>query len=163
MYNADQDFLSGFSMQKARGAGPVQILHSSFAFNEGSGAAEGYMEFHDQIWSNNLIDRFEEFGATSVDVMTFLNNDGNHSAASAYNRVRKVASNPGFTLITTGRANAKLLAKANDLLENEKPTKSTSQEFDKTHASIKSLSDIADCMVTKDDFHNLGESSQNEL
>ena len=57
MYNADQDFLSGFSMQKARGAGPVQILHSSFAFNEGSGAAEGYMEFHDEIWSNNLIDR----------------------------------------------------------------------------------------------------------
>ena len=117
-------------MQKAWGAGQVPILFTTSAFNEDTGTAEGYMKFQDTIWSNNLIDRHEELGATSVDVMTFLNNDGNHSAASAYNLVRKVASNSGFTLITTGNANAKLLTKANDLLENEKPTKSTSQEFD---------------------------------
>ena len=149
-------------MPKLRGGGQVPVLFTAFAFNEETGAAEGYVEFHDQIWSNNLIDRFEELGATSVDVMTFQHNDGNHSAASAYNRVRKVAGNPGFTLITTGNANAKLLTKANDLLENEKPTKSTSQEFDeKAHAAIKkSLSDIADSMVTKDDYQSLGESSQ---
>ena len=94
MYNASQGFLEGFSMQKARSAGPVPILFTAFAFNEGTGAAEGYMEFQDTIWSSNLIDRFEEIGATSVDVMTFQHNDGNQSAASAFNRVRKVAVNP---------------------------------------------------------------------
>ena len=65
-----------------------------------------------------------------MDVMTFQHNDGNHSAASAYNRARKVAANPGFTLLTTGSANPKLLAKANELLEKGKPNKSTSQGFD---------------------------------
>ena len=103
MYNATEDFLEGFSMPKLRAGGQVAVLFTAFAFNEETGAAEGYMEFHDQIWSNNLIDRFEELGATSVDIMTFQHNDGNQSAASAYNRVRKVAANSGFILITSVR------------------------------------------------------------
>ena len=117
------------------------------------------MEFQDTIWSNNLIDRLEELGATSVDMMTFQHNDGNQSAAGAYNRVRKVAANSGFILITSGTANPKLLAKADDLLEKEK--QKASEEFDeKTQAAIKqSLAEISEAMVTKDDLYSLGESS----
>ena len=37
--NASQDFLEGFTMQKARGAGQVPILFTTFAFNEDTGAA----------------------------------------------------------------------------------------------------------------------------
>ena len=117
MYKADPATLAGFSMQKARGAGPVSIPFTAFAFNKETGAAEGYMEFQDTVWSNNLIDRLEELGATSVDIMTFQNNDDNLSAASALNRVWKVATNPGFTLLTIGSANPKLLAKARQLHE----------------------------------------------
>ena len=72
MYKADPATLAGFSMQKARGAGPVSIPFTAFAFNKETGAAEDYMEFQDTVWSNNLIDRLEELGATSVDIMTFL-------------------------------------------------------------------------------------------
>ena len=152
--------LRAFLCKKARGAGPVSIPFTAFAFNEGTGAAEGYIEFQDTVWKNNLIDRFEELGATSVDIKTFHNNDGNHSAASTYNRVRKVAANPCFALLTTGTANPKLLAKANDLLEKEKPK--ASEQFDqKTQAAIKqSLAEISEAMVTKEDFQSLGKSSQ---
>ena len=162
MYNASKDFLDGFSMPKLRGGGEVVINFTAFAFNEDSGAAEGYMEFQDTLWSNNLVHRFEDLGASSVDFLSFQHNDGNHSAASAYNRVRKIAGNPGFTLITSGSPNTKLLAKANDLLENEKLAKSASQEFDeKTQEAIKhSLNEITQSMVTKNDFQNLGASSQ---
>ena len=55
-------------MQKARAAGPVCILFTAFAFNESTGAAEGYMEFQDTIWSNNLIDRLEDLGAAGVQI-----------------------------------------------------------------------------------------------
>ena len=160
MYNANQDTLEGFSMQKARGAGPVSVLFTAYAFNESTGAAEGYMEFQEQIWNNNLIDRFEELGFTSVDIVTFQNNDGNQSAASAFHHVVKVSASPGFKLICTGEINPKVSAKAKEIQEKEKAGVSTS-EFDvKTQAAIKqSLAEISEAMVTKDDLYSLGESS----
>ena len=60
------------------------------------------------------MDGFEELGDSGVDIMTLQDNDGNRSAARPFKRVRKVAANPGFSLITNGSANPKLLSKAND-------------------------------------------------
>ena len=139
----------------------VPILFTAFALYEGTGAAEGYMESHEQIWSNNLIDRFEERGATSVDVMIFQNNDGNLSAASAFHRVIKVSSSPGFKLISTGEIKPKVCAKARAVQEKERIQAGTT-EFDwKTQAATKqSLATISEAMVTKEDFQSLGESSQ---
>ena len=58
--------------------------------------------------------------------MTFQQNYGNLSAASAFNRVRKTSVNDCFGLITSGvqsslSTNPTLLARANQLLEKEKP------------------------------------------
>ena len=160
MYNANQDTLEGFSMQKARGAGPVSILFTAFAFNESTGAVEGYMEFQEQIWNNNLIDRFEELGFTSVDIVTFQNNNGNQSAASAFHHVVKVSASPGFKLICSGEINPMVSAKAKEIQEKEKAGASTSEFDEKTQAAIKqSLAEISEAMVTKDDLYSLGESS----
>ena len=66
-------------------------------------------------------------------------------------------------MITSGTANPKLLAKADDLLEKEK--QQASEEFDeKTRAAIKqSLAEISEATVTKDDLYSLGESSQKDF
>jgi hypothetical protein len=50
--------------------------------------------------------------------MTFSNNDGNHSAASALNRVRTVAESECFTEVVRGTCNPKLLAKAMTIRKN---------------------------------------------
>ena len=151
-------------MPKVRSAGEVPMLSSTFALNISTGAAEGYMEFQEQIWSNNLIDRFEELGTTAVNVLTFQNNDGNHSAASAYNRVMKVAASSNFTLINNGALNHKVLAKAKELQAAEQAQISSSEFDEKTQAVIKQslavAEKISENMVTKDDFYSLGESSQ---
>ena len=104
-------------MPKLRGGGQVPILHTSFAFNEESGAAEGYMEFHEQIWSNNLIDRLEDLGAASVQITTFQHNDGNQSAALAFHRVMEASAFPGFRLISFGEVSPRVSAKARQLQE----------------------------------------------
>ena len=44
MYNANQDFLESFSMLKLMDGGQVHILFTTFAFNESTRAAEGYIE-----------------------------------------------------------------------------------------------------------------------
>ena len=167
MYNANYDQLLGFSMPKVRSAGEVPMLSSTFALNISTGAAEGYMEFQEQIWSNNLIDRFEELGTTAVNVLTFQNNDGNHSAASAYNRVMKVAASSNFTLINNGALNHKVLAKAKELQAAEQAQISSSEFDEKTQAVIKQslaiTEKISECMATKDDLQSLGLSSQKSL
>jgi len=104
-------------------------------------------------------------GAASVTVLTFQHNDGNHSAASALNRVTKLASSPGFKLITTGSCNPKLQAKAKELAEKEHVKLNTTTEFDeKTQAVIKQslavAERISESMVTKKELQDLGESSQ---
>ena len=48
IYNSDQATLESFSPQKARGAGPVSNPFTAVAFNEETGAAEGYMEVKDK-------------------------------------------------------------------------------------------------------------------
>ena len=115
------------------------LFFTAVALNEGNGAAKGYTEFQDQIWSNNLIERFEEFasGVTSVDIITFEHKDGNQSAASAFKRVRKVTDDSCISLITSGRANPKFLTKAFKLHEEENSGISTSKFDKKAQAFIK--------------------------
>ena len=175
MYHAIPGILEGFSMQKARGAGPVQILYAAFAFNESSGAAEGYMEFHDQIWSNNLIDRFEELGATSVDVTTFQNNDGHLSAVSAFHRVMETSASPGFKLISAGEINPKVAAKARQLQAGETrrqcpncgvnltpSTKRKQDHYDELDVvkNKRNIQDICDISV---DFEDSDDNALNSL
>ena len=165
MYNADEDKLEAFSLQKARGAGDVPVVFTQYALNESTGTAEGFMDFQEQVWSHQIQTQWEQLGAASVTVLTFQHNDGNHSAASALNRVTKLASSPGFKLITTGSCNPKLQAKAKELAEKEHVKLNTSTEFDeKTQAVIKQslavAERISESMVTKKELQDLGESSQ---
>jgi len=165
MYNADEDKLEAFSLQKARGAGDVPVVFTQYALNESTGTAEGFMDFQEQVWSHQIQTQWEQLGAASVTVLTFQHNDGNHSAASALNRVTKLASSPGFKLITTGSCNPKLLAKAKELAEKEHVKLNTTTEFDeKTQAVIKQslavAERISESMVTKKELQDLGESSQ---
>jgi len=164
MYNVHEDDIGAFSLQKARGAGQVPVVFTQYALNENTGTVEGFMEFQEQVWSQQIQAQWEQLGAASVTVLTFQNNDGNHSAASALNRVTKLARNDGFRLIQAGCCNPKLLAKANELAEKEQ-AKLTAPEFDeKTQAVIKQslavAERISESMVTKKELQDFGESSQ---
>ena len=113
---------------------PIQFLY--FALNEENGGiAEGVLEFSEQVYSSVVHDALAELGAASINITTFQNNDGNHSAASALNRVRSVAKTDGFVEAVRGDCNAKLMDKANELLALEE--QAPSNEFDaKTQAAI---------------------------
>ena len=165
MYNAFKENLEDFSLPKARENGEMPTVFTQYALNESTGTAEGFMEFQEQVWSHQIQSQWEQLGAASVTVLTFQNNDGNHSAASALNRVTKLASSPGFKLITTGSCNPKLQAKAKELAEKEHVKLNTTTEFDeKTQAVIKQslavAERISESMVTKKELQDLGESSQ---
>ncbi len=155
MFNVDKELASNFSVPTY----DMQYLY--LAYNE-AGVAELYVEFEKQIWTKTIKDKLAELGARSVNGMTFQHNDGNHSAASALNRVRKVAKSQGFTEVVRGACNAKLLAKADELLAAEKQDKVS--EFDeKTQAAIKlsleMTEEIKSNMATKEDLSHLEEIS----
>lgn len=116
MYNAEEDKIRTFSFQRSRVAREVPISFTQFALDEKTGLVEGFMEFQEQVWSHRLQAQWEQIGNSSISIQTFQMNDGNYSAASALNRVTKLASTQGFKLITTGVGNPKLLAKAKQLL-----------------------------------------------
>ena len=161
MYNAQEDMLFNFKLPKGKGSGDMSLQYSAFAFNESMTVAEGILEFQETVLSSRLQDQFESLGATCITIATFQNNDGNHSAASALNRVIKLASSPGFRLIKTGVCNAKLLAKAAELAEKDKVQASGAEFDEKTQAAIRqSLADINGNMATKEELQHLGESSQ---
>jgi hypothetical protein len=165
MYNVfGMGDLSAFSFQKIRAYGDVPVLFSHYALNENTGTVEGFMEFQEPVWSHHIQAQWEQLGAASVTVLTFQHNDGNQSAASALNRVTKLACSPGFRLVQSGCCNPKLLAKANELAEKDQ-AKLTAPEFDeKTQAVIKQslavAERISESMVTKKELQDFGESSQ---
>jgi hypothetical protein len=166
MYNANEETLESFSLQKARESVEVPIIFTQYALNEITGMVEGFMEFHEPVWSHHIQAQWEQLGAASVTILTFQYNDGNHSAASALNRVTKMASSPGFKMITTGCCNPRLMAKARELAEKDHAKlNTTTAEFDeKTQAVMKQslavAEKISECMVTKDQLQTFKESSQ---
>jgi hypothetical protein len=164
MYNIWEGNLERFSLQKARESGDVPVVFTQYALKENNGTVEGFMEFQEQVWSQQIQAQWEQLGAASVTVLTFQNNDGNHSAASALNRVTNLARSPEFKLVMTGYCNPKLLVKANELAEKDQ-AKLTAPEFDeKTQAVIKQslavAERISESMVTKKELQDFGESSQ---
>lgn len=163
MYNAEQNLVENFSIPKSRGAGDFSIQFALFAWNPETLVAEGFLDFNDQIWTTTIHNRLAELGARSIDIMTFQNNDNNHSAASAMNRVRSVAHSEGFKSVSQGTCNPKLAAKAEELRAEEKQTKTA--EFDeKTQAAIKLSLEVAEeiksNMATKDGLTHLEEITQ---
>jgi len=164
MYNAFKENLEDFSLPKVRESGEMPIVFTQYALNESTGTAEGFMDFQEQVWSHQIQSQWEQLGAASVTVLTFQHNDGNHSAASALNRVTKLASSPGFKLITTGSCNPRLLAKAKELAEKEQVKTNTTEFDEKTQAVIKQslavAERISESMVTKKELQEFGESSQ---
>jgi len=85
-----------------------------------SGIAEGFLEFHENVWTNVLKDRLATLGADSIVVKTFQKNDGNLSAAIALNQVRSLVESKGFVEVVRGECNAHLLKKANELANKER-------------------------------------------
>ena len=168
MYNAQEDMLYNFKLPKGKGSGDMSLQYKAFAFNESMTVAEGILEFQETVLSSRLEDQFESLGASCITIATFQHNDNNHSAASALNRVTKLASSPGFKLITTGLCNAKLLAKANELAEKDQPKMNAAEFDEKTKAVLEHTKSVAESisekMVTKDELQHfgaqIGESSQ---
>jgi hypothetical protein len=164
MYNAQQNSVENLSIPKSRGAGDFSMQFALFAWNPETLVAEGFLDFNDQIYTTTIHDRLAELGARSIDIMTFQNNDGNHSAASALNRVRTVAKSQGFVEKVRGSCNPKLLEKADELLAAEKMGKNV--EFDeKTQAAIKMSLEMTEViksnMATKEGLSHLEEITQN--
>ena len=154
MFNVDWDLVNNFTIPSQH----IEYMH--FALNKATGVAEVYMEFEKQVMTNTIKERLSEYGASSINLMTFQHNDGNHSAASALNRVRTVAKSEGFVEVVKGSCNPRLLAKANELMAMEK--KPEDAEFDeKTQAALKmSLGEIKDAMATKEGLSHLEEITQ---
>jgi hypothetical protein len=157
MYNVDQNLLSKFIAPNH----DTQYTH--YSYNEETGVAEVYMEFEKQVYTNSIKYNLAGLGARSINGMTFQNNDSNHSAASALNRVRAVAKSEGFIGVVHGTCNPKLLAKADELLAAEKQGKDA--EFDeKTHAvlklSLENTEEIKSTMATKEGLSHLENITQ---
>lgn len=155
MFNVDWDLVNNFTIPSHH----IEYMH--FALNKATGVAEVYMEFEKQVMTNTIKERLCEYGASSINLMTFQHNDGNHSAASALNRVRTVAKSEGFIEVVKGSCNPRLLTKANELMAMEKKPEDT--EFDeKTQAALKmSLGEIKDAMIsTKEGLSHLEEITQ---
>ena len=162
-FNADETLVENFSIPKSRGPGNFSIPFQNFAWNADTLVAEGFLEFNDQVYTTTIHERLAELGARSIAVMTFQNNDNNHSAASALNRVRTVAKSDGFVSVVRGTCNAKLLAKADELLAEEKQEKNA--EFDeKTQAAMKlsleMTEEIKSNMATKEGLSHLESITQ---
>ena len=164
IFNADQNLVQNFSIQKSRGSGDFLIQFICFAWNSKSLVAEVYIEFNEQVYNTIIHSRFAELGACSIDIMTFQHNDGNHSAASALNRVRTVAKTEGFVEVVKGSCNPKLLAKADELLAAERQAKGNTEFDEKTQAAIKlsmeMTEEIKTNMATKEGLSHLEEITQ---
>ena len=166
MFNADQNLVENFSIPKSRGSGDFSIQYLYFAWNPETFVAEGFMDFNDQIWTTTIHDRLAELGARSIEVMTFQNNDNNHSAASALSRVISVAKTAGFKEVIRGNCNPKLASKMYEIkAQEESDKKAKNAEFDeKTQAAIKlsleMTEEIKSNMATKEGLSHLEEITQ---
>ena len=118
------------------------------------------MDFDDKIWSDKLAEGLYQQGAACITILTFQNNDNHQSAGSALARVWKTAKGSGFDLITRGECNARLLAKAKEIMAEDEKAKAAEHAFDaKTQAALKvSLDELKENMVTKGDLARVGEA-----
>lgn len=160
LFNASRDIIGNITYSKARGAGDIQSSYSVFAFNSITGFAEGIMDFDDKIWSDKLAEGLYQQGAACITILTFQHNDNNQSAGTALARVWKAAKAPGFDLITRGECNARLLAKAKEIMAEDEKAEAAEHAFDaKTQAVLKeSLQELKENMVTKGDLARVGEA-----
>ena len=121
-----------------KGGEDVSIRFQSFAWNQESGHAEGFIEVHDTVSTKVLMERLTELGATCTGIVTFPNRDGDKTAASALNRVKSLSKSDGYVEVVRGECNAKLLKKAEELAEAERAAAELNHEFsEKTAAAIK--------------------------
>ena len=118
-FNATQEIVGNMSFPKSRGEGDYQASYSEFALNQTTGFAEGLVEFEEQVWNKALEENLYKQGAACITILTFAHNDGNESAGAALVRVWKSAKGPGFNLVTSGECNAKLHAKAKEILQED--------------------------------------------
>ena len=138
-YGANQALVENLTITKLRkGGGDVSIRFQSFAWNQESGHAEGFIEVHDTVSTKVLMERLTELGATCTGIVTFPNRDGDKTAASALNRIKSLSKSDGYVEVVRGECNAKLLKKAEELAEAERAAAELNHEFsEKTQAAIQ--------------------------
>ena len=78
-----------------------------------------------------------EQGTTCITILTFANNDNNQSAGAALARVWKSSKASGFELVTQGACNAKLLAKAEEITQEDESAESGHALDEKMQAAFK--------------------------
>ena len=161
-FNATQEIVGNMSFPKSRGEGDYLAAYSDFALNQTTGFAEGLVEFEEQVWNNALEEKLAVKGAACITILTFANNDNNQSAGAALARVWKSAKAPGFELVTRGECNAKLLAKAEEITQEDESAESGPALDEKMQAafsqSLTLQQEMKDCMATKDDLIKIDET-----
>ena len=181
-FNANAEIVKNLNIPKARGDGEFVASYSGFSLNATTGFAEGVVEYSEKIWSDKLEEHLAEQGAACITILTFANNDNNQSAGAALARVWKSAKAPGFELVAHGECNARLLAKAEEImLEDKQKEKEIDEECgEKIQAGLKQslalqeemnekmvtkdlLKDTVAGVATKGELAIVGETSQKSL
>ena len=161
-FNANAEIVKNLNIPKARGAGEFVASYSEFSLNTSIGSAEGVVEYSEKIWSDRLEEHLAKQGAACITILTFANNDNNQSAGAALARVWKSAKAPGFELVTRGECNAKLLAKAEEITQEDESAESGPALDEKMQAafsqSLTLQQEMKDCMATKDDLIKIDET-----
>ena len=161
-FNATQEIVGNMSFPKSRGEGDYLAAYSDFALNQTTGFAEGLVEFEEQVWNNALEEKLAVKGAACITILTFTHNDNNQSAGAALARVWKSAKASGFELVTRGECNAKLLAKAEEIMQEDESAESGPALDEKMQAafsqSLTLQQEMKDCMATKDDLIKIDET-----
>jgi len=161
-FNANAEIVKNLNIPKARGAGEFVASYSEFSLNTSIGSAEGVVEYSEKIWSDRLEEHLAEQGAACITILTFANNDNNQSAGAALARVWKSAKAPGFELVTRGECKAKLLAKAEEITQEDESAESGPALDEKMQVafsqSLTLQQEMKDCMATKDDLIKIDET-----
>lgn len=143
-FNVTPEFFTSFKFPKSKGGGLFSIKYMEAVFNREAESGEFFIEFEEKVWEHKLVECFEAQGAGQVTTITFANNDGGESAASALVRILLAQEKHGG--YSRGACPAALHAKtmAKRTEAKQKLQTASQQEFDeKTAAAIKLSLDTA--------------------
>jgi hypothetical protein len=143
-FNVTPEFFTSFQFPKSKGGGLFSIKYMEAVFNREAESGEFFIEFEEKVWEHKLVECFEAQGAGQVTTITFANNDGGESAASALVRILLAQEKHGG--YSRGACPAALHAKtmAKRTEAKQKLQTASQQEFDeKTAAAIKLSLDTA--------------------
>ena len=166
MLSAAPSLISNFDMPEC------SSIH--FASNPDTLVAEGFIDFHYNVYTTDVHDKLAELGACSINVIHLKNHDNWLSAVSALARIRDAARSNGFVQTVRGCYNIDLSIRAeqmqvildeyyeeentvsiNDIIELKK------QKISKLKSSIQQSEQLMS-VVTLERDHAIKESQEKD-